>query len=163
MTQEHLSERFWSKVDKRSSHECWEWMAGKQKEGYGLFRLNGKHFYAHRLAYMDASNCLIPVGMVIDHICHNRACCNPRHLQMVTQQQNTENRKGAQVGSISHIRGVSWHKGRNKWQVRVIHNNHSYSGGYFLDIHEAEKSAIALRKKLMSNNLIDMKEEVNNG
>lgn len=52
----------------------------------GYFRLPG-HQYAHRGAY-EAAKGLIPEGLVIDHLCRVRWCCNPEHLEAVTNKEN---------------------------------------------------------------------------
>lgn len=83
-------ERFWSKVD--ASGPCWEWTAGVGVGGYGRFalsRLNDKTrcVYAHRYSY-ELLVGEIPEGLVIDHLCRNRKCVNPDHLEPVTQQEN---------------------------------------------------------------------------
>ena len=143
--------RFWAKVDK--SGDCWTWQAATDRYGYGRIWLNGKQVFAHRfayaLAYGECAN-----NLVIDHMCHNILCVNPSHLQLVTVQQNDENR-GARKDSKSGIRGVFWNTNRNKWGVTAAAKGKRYFGGYFDDVHEAEKSAIALRNKLMTNNILD--------
>lgn len=55
--------------------------------GYASLFVSGKDVYAHRFAY-EAFVGPIPPGLVIDHLCRNRACCNPAHLEVVTQQVN---------------------------------------------------------------------------
>jgi len=77
---------FWSNV--RRSDGCWEWTAGKTAAGYGNLRLpGGRNGYAHRVAY-ELSLGEIPVGKVLDHLCRNRACVNPTHLEPVDQREN---------------------------------------------------------------------------
>lgn len=63
---------------------CWIWTAGRCSGGYGKF-LNTT---AHRFAYQKFVGA-IPDGLCLDHICRNRACCNPAHLEPVTQKENT--------------------------------------------------------------------------
>lgn len=84
-------ERFWKKVRILSPDECWEWLASKNKYGYGKSCLNGKDCPAHRVAYQLTFGPMAK-GMVIDHTCRNRGCVNPSHLRQVTPYQNlTEN------------------------------------------------------------------------
>lgn len=86
-----LPERFWVKVKHDVSTECWFWTAYKTKNGYGCFNYKGGKYYAHRAAY-DALVGSLPdwkaTGMVLDHLCRNRSCVNPKHLEVVTQKEN---------------------------------------------------------------------------
>ena len=80
-------DRFWAKVDR--SGDCWEWTAGKNVGGYGRFTLTGSdtNVAAHRYAYEDELG-PIPEGMDLDHLCRNRACVRPSHLEPVTNKVN---------------------------------------------------------------------------
>jgi hypothetical protein len=79
-----LSDRFWLKVDHRGPYACWPWLGGKDKDGYG--KAGGR--LAHRIAY-ELECGLIPPGLQIDHLCRNRACQNPAHMETVTSRVNT--------------------------------------------------------------------------
>ena len=77
--------RFWAKVRIVESG-CWEWAASKNADGYGNFQFAGARS-SHRAAYITMVG---PVarGMQLDHLCRNRACCNPTHLEPVSLQEN---------------------------------------------------------------------------
>lgn len=71
---------------------CWLWIGPIKHTGYGRFsvRRNGgwKTTIAHRWSY-EASIAPIPLGMTIDHLCRNKCCVNPDHLEVVTAVENT--------------------------------------------------------------------------
>jgi hypothetical protein len=83
---ERLPRRFWDKVSARG--ECWEWVASKFHAGYGKFRWNGKATTAHKMAWTALVG-PVPAGLELDHLCRNRGCCNPAHLEPVTHRENT--------------------------------------------------------------------------
>jgi len=65
-----------------------------RNQGYGRFYLNGKDHFAHRYCW-EKEYGEIPTGLVVDHICRNRACCNVDHLRIVEQRVNAlENNDG---------------------------------------------------------------------
>ena len=67
---------------------CWIWARSRKPKGYGQLRRAGKTLYAHRV-YWERENGPIPEGLELDHLCRQRACCNPAHLELVTSQENT--------------------------------------------------------------------------
>ncbi len=81
--------RFWTKVDRRDSAECWLWRAPLNDSGYGSFGMQGKTYRAHRVSYVLAHGDLDRT-LQIDHLCRNRACVNPAHLEPVTNQVNAK-------------------------------------------------------------------------
>jgi len=80
--------RFWDKVEKNDKDKCWEWLASKDKDGYGYFSVKGKTYKAHRISYIINSGNQIPIGMVIMHSCDTTSCINPEHLSLGTVAKN---------------------------------------------------------------------------
>jgi hypothetical protein len=66
---------------------CWNWQLCLKENGYGRVNVGGKLWHSHRLAY-EAFIGEIPDGLDLDHLCRNRACCNPEHLEPVTAREN---------------------------------------------------------------------------
>lgn len=85
-----IIDRFMSKIEKASSG-CWNWMGSIVPGGYGKFNVEKnkvrKCFNAHRWAY-EYFKGPIPDGLTLDHLCRNRRCVNPDHLEPVTIREN---------------------------------------------------------------------------
>lgn len=91
-----IEDRFWQKVKENSETGCWEWQ-GALSNGYGAIGhgTRDKHtmYQAHRWAY-EYVVAKIPEGLQIDHLCRNRRCVNPAHLEPVTIRENLRRGNG---------------------------------------------------------------------
>jgi len=124
--------RFWSRVDK--SDACWMWQGPTERAGYGRVYWKGKTRYAHRVSF-ELSRGPIPDGLDIDHLCRNRGCVNPAHLDPVTHEENCRRspvimeRPG--VGKCGHVLDYTGPDGRRgcrkcryeavkRWRERMV-------------------------------------------
>lgn len=78
-------DRFWAKVTPTGF--CWNWDGWRKASGYGGFSAVGRNFPAHRMSYALLVGDADPL-LDLDHLCRNRACVNPDHLEPVTRKQN---------------------------------------------------------------------------
>jgi len=82
-----LPTRFWAKVRPAASG-CWEWTGATNSRGYGCFGVDGASQLAHRHLYSVLVG-TIPEGLTIDHLCRNKVCANPAHLEPTTRRENS--------------------------------------------------------------------------
>ena len=104
--------RFWAKVDKNgplfNSTPCWLWTAQINNKGYGKLKPpKGMSQLAHRFAY-ETFIAQIPQDLEIDHLCRNRRCVNPQHMEPVTHAENMK-------------RGIGGHNQRSKTHCPQAH------------------------------------------
>lgn len=67
---------------------CWEYSGTINSDGYGQVMISRKHHKTHRLVYQHFIK-EIPIGLELDHLCRNRKCSNPSHLEVVDGVTNT--------------------------------------------------------------------------
>jgi Holliday junction resolvase RusA-like endonuclease len=101
--------RFWRYAQKTEG--CWTWQGIiNQKWGYGYFSLRGTLLRAHRVAYVLERGMSIPDDKVVDHLCRNRACVRPDHLEVVTQQENCRRgMTGRATGTTGEVNKAKTH------------------------------------------------------
>ena len=87
---------FWLQVDRTS--ECWIWNGRRIRRGYGNIRYRTRPTCTHRLVYQTLVG-EIPEGFVLDHLCRNPPCCNPAHLEPVTDYENIM--RGVGLGALN--------------------------------------------------------------
>lgn len=92
----NTTEDIFARLDARGA--CWEWTGHRTHDGYGQATYGGKKWMSHRLLYTLLVS-EIPEGMQLDHLCRNRACANPDHVELVTGSENT--RRGHHQGAIT--------------------------------------------------------------
>lgn len=98
---------FWSKVViPDNPTDCWVWTRTRNDNGYGRFMISPHWVAAHRFAYEQFKG-PIPEGMQIRHMCHNRLCCNPSHLEVGTAKDNAQDAVNAGRNSKGETHGNS--------------------------------------------------------
>ncbi|ENA37460.1 hypothetical protein HMPREF1487_04378 [Pseudomonas sp. HPB0071] len=131
---------------KRNAHKGKELSKGwPGKDGYLRYTLRGKHYRAHRLAW------LLSVGKwpdgEIDHINGDKQDNRITNLRVCTHQQNNHNQGLRKTNSSGH-KNVHWFKAVQKWHVQVCKNRKIHNGGLYANLDDAVLAARQLRIKL---------------
>lgn len=128
-----FEEWFWSKVDRSGWPDaCWVWLACTSR-GYGCFGVGLKIRRAHRIAY---EVCIgpVPVGFDLDHLCRNRACVNPAHLEPVTRRENTS--RGVPFGGF----------GQHNRRKTACRNGHQYTADSVINRGDGRRTCKACHR-----------------
>lgn len=127
---------------------CWQWEGSTNHLGYGVFYYRRKVVKSHRFSY-ELHKEKIPTGLVIDHLCRNRGCVNPEHMEAVTQQENilrgtgptalnarkTHCKRGHELSPLNKVGKPSW---RDCTTCRADYQNEA---NRLLRIKNAERKA----------------------
>lgn len=102
------------KVELASDTDCLIWIGGRQPNGYGRFYINGHQKMAHVVTYKHFIG-PVPEGMELDHLCRNRSCINPNHLEPVTRLVNVRR------GRVPKMTPTIVREIRRLWPTGVSH------------------------------------------
>lgn len=101
---------------------CIVWTGAIRAGGYGAINIGGTMRRVHRIAW-ELENGSIPKGMVVDHVCNNRACFKVSHLRVVTKRQNNSRQEG-KLNNPLGFRGVE--KSGRGYAAKWRHEGHRY-------------------------------------
>jgi len=104
MPARNTPEKFWANVGILSENDCWEWKLGKVPDGYGYVKYQRKSLLAHRLSYILTYG-EVPEGQLVCYHCDNPPCCNPAHLFLGTDLDNSRDKYSK--GRANHPKGTS--------------------------------------------------------
>jgi HNH endonuclease len=93
-----LPKNVWSRIE--FTAHCWTWRGAANGKGYGSVGHEGRTWSTHKLVY-ELLVGPVSEGLQIDHLCLNKRCCNPDHLEPVTPKQNANRYHIAKYGCAS--------------------------------------------------------------
>lgn len=141
LSEEHLELKFWKKTISGEGG-CILWSGCMGDKGYGRVKRNKKWVGAHRVAYLFR-NKEIPSGFEIDHLCRNKRCVNPEHLEAVSHRDNIL--RGAagilrKNTTTSKYIGVHWNSKKQRWITQLTVSGKLVFLGRFISENDAAKA-----------------------
>ncbi len=104
---EEPTERFWRKVERGQSQDCWNYLGYVENTGYGRFPESHRTLkMAHRYAW-EVTFGVIPDGLCVCHTCNHKSCCNPRHLYLATRGENSTDAARDGLYAVGEKNGLS--------------------------------------------------------
>lgn len=113
-----VEQRLWANVDVGHPLGCWLWTGFANDGGYGVISVKRSGRYTHRVAF-EALRDAIPAGLQLDHLCRNRLCCNPDHLEPVTPRENFRRSESSSMRASRRNRCLRGHDLNRHGYVRL--------------------------------------------
>lgn len=133
---------------------CWLWLGATNSHGYGVIKLGGKNFGAHRLVYEFLCEPIDDDDAVLRHSCDIRCCVNPKHLIVGTQQENIQDAVDRNRTANGQRNGNAKILDEDVPIIRDLYAN-GMTQQTIADIYEVDRSTIGyiVRNKIRANPL----------
>lgn len=136
---------FQARTERRG--DCLVWTGALCNDGYGRMKINRRMVRTHNFAW-EQVNGPIPEGLILDHICWNRACAEVKHLRLATLSENQWNQSTARAAS--GYRNV-YRTREGTYYVQIRHNYQKINFGTYATIEEAAQVAARERARLFGD------------
>ncbi len=137
--------RFWSRMDAHDLRECWEWQRAKDENGYGVCDFFNRQYRCSRVAYTLAFG-VIPEGLQVLHRCDNPPCCNPLHLWVGTNLDNSHDctSKGRHASPAGELNPMAILTEEQVRQIRKGVGDGTRTQAYFHRLFKVSRATVSL-------------------